>query len=118
MTFPNSIKRAVNRIFCSKTLYLSLYGKSSARKEIKIAGNLLAARVITKEGIVTGNSQFASTHSHAHLVPRALPPPAEHLVPRALPPRAEHLVPRTLPPRAEHLVPRRRENVSKEKTIN
>lgn len=50
MTIHNSIKRAVNRIVCSLTLYLSLYGKSSARKEIKIEGNLLAARVISRDG--------------------------------------------------------------------
>ena len=31
-------------------MYLSLYGKSSARKEIKIDGNLLAARVISRVG--------------------------------------------------------------------
>ena len=31
-------------------MYLSLYGKSSARKEIKIEGNLLAARVISTDG--------------------------------------------------------------------
>ena len=50
MTIHNSIKRAVNRIVRSQTLYLSLYGKSSARKEIKIEGNLLAARVISTDG--------------------------------------------------------------------
>lgn len=50
MTIHNSIKRAVNRIVCSQTLYLSLYGKSSARKKIKIDGNLLAARVISRVG--------------------------------------------------------------------
>ena len=31
-------------------MYLSLYGKSNARKEIKIEGNLLAARVISRDG--------------------------------------------------------------------
>lgn len=54
MTIHNSIKRAVNRIVCSQTLYLSLYGKSIARKEINIEKNLLAARVISRDGYRKG----------------------------------------------------------------
>lgn len=54
MTIHNSIKRAVNRIVCSQTLYLSLYGKSIVRKEINIEKNLLAARVISRDGYRKG----------------------------------------------------------------
>ena len=74
MTIHNSIKRAVNRIVCSQTLYLSLHGESSMRKEIKIEGNLLAARVISRDGyrkLAFFFSRFALMHfSCARLIPR------------------------------------------------
>lgn len=51
-------------------MYLSLYGKSSIRKEIKIEGNLLAARVISRDGY--GRlAFFLALRVHA-LAPRAL----------------------------------------------